>query len=330
MFSRRARLCGSLVAMGFPPPRTRVLNRGASLATRSLLDIIKVPEGTQSMRGETLQQQVGDGVSADGGLAMIETTKMLSETSKKAGEKASASSSSAPRPSATFGPRAETRVKLSPLRRTIASRLKQSQNAAASLTTFNEIDMSSIVELRSSDALLASANLGYLSVFARACALALTELPIANASIDGDDVVYHNYVDLGVTVATPSGVVTPVVRNAERMSLVEIEREIQRLGQMARNGSLALEDLSGGTFTISSGTVANSLFGQPMINLPQSAVLAMHSIKQKPVVADGQIVMRPVMVVALTYDHRLLDGREGTTFLVKVKQYIEDPMKMLL
>ncbi|KAG1729188.1 uncharacterized protein EDB91DRAFT_1239252 [Suillus paluster] len=232
------------------------------------------------------------------------------------------------------GSRGETRVKMNRMRLRIAERLKESQNAAASLTTFNEIDMSSLMEMRKKykDEVLKEhdVKLGFMSAFARACTLALKEIPAANASIEGDEIVYHDYVDLSVAVATPKGLVTPVVRNVEGMGFVEIEKEIAALGNKARDGKLTLEDMAGGTFTISNGGVFGSLYGTPIINLPQSAVLGMHAIKDRPVVINGQIVIRPIMVVALTYDHRLLDGREAVTFLVKVRDFIEDPRKMLL
>jgi len=232
------------------------------------------------------------------------------------------------------GSRNETRVKMNRMRLRIAERLKESQNAAASLTTFNEIDMSSLVSMRAKykDEVLKThdVKLGFMSAFACACSLALKEIPAANASIEGEEIVYHDYVDLSVAVATPKGLVTPVVRNAEGMGFVEIEKEIANLGKKARDGKLSLEDMAGGTFTISNGGVFGSLYGTPIINLPQAAVFGMHAIKDKPVVVNGEIVIRPIMVVALTYDHRLLDGREAVTFLVKVKEYIEDPRKMLL
>jgi len=219
----------------------------------------------------------------------------------------------------------------------ISERLKQSQNAAASLTTFNEIDMSSLMELRSKykDKILKEHNvkLGFMSAFARACCLALKEIPAANASIEGpgagEQIVYRDYVDLSVAVATPKGLVTPVVRNAEKMNFVQIEEAIAELGKKARDGKLSIEDMAGGTFTISNGGVFGSLYGTPIINLPQAAVLGMHTIKDRAVVVNGQIVIRPIMVVALTYDHRLLDGREAVTFLVKVKDYLENPGSML-
>ncbi|KAF9450614.1 dihydrolipoyllysine-residue succinyltransferase 1 [Macrolepiota fuliginosa MF-IS2] len=240
-------------------------------------------------------------------------------------------------PKPVAGSRGETRVKMNRMRLRIAERLKESQNAAASLTTFNEIDMSSLMEMRKKykDAVLKEhdVKLGFMSAFAKACSLALREIPAANAYIEGDEIVYHDFVDLSVAVATPKGLVTPVVRNSEGMNFVDIEKEISRLGKRARDGKLTLEDMAGGTFTISNGGVFGSLYGTPIINLPQSAVLvrqSMHAVKDKPVVVDGQIVIRPIMVVALTYDHRILDGREAVTFLVKVKEYIEDPRKMLL
>ncbi|KAF8524306.1 dihydrolipoamide succinyltransferase [Hysterangium stoloniferum] len=244
-----------------------------------------------------------------------------------------------PSPS-TPGNRSETRVKMNRMRLRIAERLKESQNNAASLTTFNEIDMSALMSMRKKykDEILKTheVKLGFMSAFAKACTLALKEIPAANASIEdaadgkGQEIVYRDYVDLSVAVATPKGLVTPVVRNAESLSMIGVEREIAAFGKKARDGKLTLEDMAGGTFTISNGGVFGSLYGTPIINLPQAAVLGMHAIKDKAVVVDGQIVIRPIMVVALTYDHRLLDGREAVTFLVRVKEYIEDPNKMLL
>ncbi|GAA5904471.1 dihydrolipoyl transsuccinylase [Sporobolomyces salmoneus] len=241
------------------------------------------------------------------------------------------SGSSAPKPQQ--GARTETRVKMSRMRARIAERLKEAQNTAASLTTFNEIDMSSLMSFRSKykDQVLKDYNvkLGFMSAFAKASSIALKEIPGANASIEGEgnsaEIVYRDYVDLSVAVATPKGLVTPVLRNAEGMNFVEIEEAIAGLGKKARDNKLTLEDMSGGTFTISNGGVFGSLYGTPIINTPQAAVLGMHAIKDKPVVVDGKIVIRPIMVVALTYDHRLLDGREAVTFLVRVKQLIEDP-----
>ncbi|KAJ9210058.1 hypothetical protein DTO166G4_8319 [Paecilomyces variotii] len=236
------------------------------------------------------------------------------------------------------GSREERRVKMNRMRLRIAERLKQSQNTAASLTTFNEVDMSSLMEFRKlyKDDVLkkTGVKLGFMSAFSRASVLAMREIPAVNASIEGpnggDTIVYRDYVDISVAVATEKGLVTPVVRNAETMDLVGIEQAIANLGKKARDNKLTIEDMAGGTFTISNGGVFGSLMGTPIINLPQTAVLGLHAIKEKPVAINGKVEIRPMMYLALTYDHRLLDGREAVTFLVKIKEYIEDPRRMLL
>ncbi|MCJ1378013.1 2-oxoglutarate dehydrogenase complex E2 component [Xylographa soralifera] len=237
-----------------------------------------------------------------------------------------------------FGNREERRVKMNRMRLRIAERLKQSQNTAASLTTFNEVDMSSLMEFRKlyKDEILkkTGVKLGFMSAFSRACILAMNDIPAVNASIEGpgggDTIVYRDYVDISVAVATEKGLVTPVVRNIESLDLVGIENAIAELGKKARDGKLTIEDMAGGTFTISNGGVFGSLMGTPIINLPQTAVLGLHAIKDKPVAVNGKVEIRPMMYLALTYDHRLLDGREAVMFLVKVKEYIEDPRRMLL
>ncbi|KAF2993235.1 hypothetical protein G7054_g1365 [Neopestalotiopsis clavispora] len=237
-----------------------------------------------------------------------------------------------------MGSREERRVKMNRMRLRIAERLKQSQNTAASLTTFNEVDMSSLMEFRKlyKDDVLkkTGVKLGFMSAFARASVLAMRDIPVVNASIEGenggDTIVYRDYVDLSVAVATEKGLVTPIVRNVEGMDLVSIEKSIADLGKKARDGKLTIEDMAGGTFTISNGGVFGSLMGTPIINLPQSAVLGLHAIKDKPVAVNGKIEIRPMMYLALTYDHRLLDGREAVQFLVKIKEFIEDPRRMLL
>ncbi|GJN89089.1 hypothetical protein Rhopal_002063-T1 [Rhodotorula paludigena] len=234
--------------------------------------------------------------------------------------------------------RTENRVKMSRMRARIAERLKEAQNTAASLTTFNEIDMSALMSFRSKykDQVLKDhgVKLGFMSAFVKASTVALKELPAVNASIEGTgnsaEIVYRDYADVSVAVSTPKGLVTPVLRNAESYNFVEIEREIAALGKKARDGKLTLEDMNGGTFTISNGGVFGSLYGTPILNTPQCAVLGMHSIQERPVVRDGQIVIRPVMVVALTYDHRVIDGREAVTFLVRVKELIENPAAFAL
>ncbi|KAB5526395.1 hypothetical protein GE09DRAFT_1151316 [Coniochaeta sp. 2T2.1] len=237
-----------------------------------------------------------------------------------------------------LGNREERRVKMNRMRLRIAERLKQSQNTAASLTTFNEVDMSALMAFRSKykDEILkkTGVKLGFMSAFSRASVLAMRDLPAVNASIEGpnggDTIVYRDYVDISVAVATEKGLVTPVVRNAESLDMVGIEKSIAEMGKKARDNKLTIEDMAGGTFTISNGGVFGSLMGTPIINLPQTAVLGLHAIKERAVVVNGKVEARPMMYLALTYDHRLLDGREAVQFLIKVKEYIEDPSKMLL
>jgi 2-oxoglutarate dehydrogenase E2 component (dihydrolipoamide succinyltransferase) len=232
------------------------------------------------------------------------------------------------------GTRSEQRVKMNRMRLRIAQRLKEAQNTNAMLTTFNEIDMSNITEMRKNhgEAFLKrhGVKLGFMSAFVRASAYALQDQPVVNAVIDGTDVVYRDYVDISVAVATPKGLVVPVLRNVESMNYADIEKGMAELGEKAKSGNLAVEDMDGGTFTISNGGVFGSLFGTPIINPPQSAILGMHGIFERPVARNGQVVIRPMMYVALTYDHRLIDGREGVLFLRKIKAAVEDPRNMLL
>ncbi|KAJ2161076.1 hypothetical protein GGF46_001747 [Coemansia sp. RSA 552] len=230
--------------------------------------------------------------------------------------------------------RSERRVKMNRMRLRISERLKQSQNTAASLTTFNEIDMTNLMQLRKKykdDVLkVHGVKLGYMGAFVKASSHALQAVPEVNASIDGDHMVYYDYCDVSVAVATPKGLVTPVLRNTERMGIVDVEQEIANLGKKARDNKITVEDMAGGTFTISNGGVFGSLYGTPIINMPQAAILGMHAIKERPVVVDGKIEIRPMMYVALSYDHRIVDGREAVTFLVKIKEAIEDPQRLLL
>ncbi|MDE1969830.1 MAG: 2-oxoglutarate dehydrogenase complex dihydrolipoyllysine-residue succinyltransferase [Alphaproteobacteria bacterium] len=231
-----------------------------------------------------------------------------------------------------IGPR-EERVHMTRLRRRIAERLKEAQNTAAMLTTFNEADMSAVMALREryreSFEKKHGVRLGFMSFFVKACIVALKEIPAANGEIDGDDIVYKNHYDIGVAVGTEQGLVVPVVRDADRLDFADIEKQVGDLGRRARDGKLKLEELSGGTFTITNGGVYGSLMSTPILNPPQSAILGMHKIQQRPVVVGGQIVARPMMYLALSYDHRLVDGREAVTFLVRVKECIEDPERLL-
>jgi len=220
------------------------------------------------------------------------------------------------------------------LRQTIATRLKEAQNTAALLTTFNDVDMSAVIDARNRYKDLFEKKhgirLGFMSFFVKASALAARDVPSVNARIEGDEIVYNNYLDVSVAVSAPKGLVVPVVRSADRMSFAEIEKTIADFGKKAKDGTLGIEDMKGGTFTISNGGVFGSLLSTPIINPPQSAVLGLHRIEERPVVRDGQVVVRPMMYLALSYDHRLVDGREAVTFLVRIKEAIEDPTRLLI
>ncbi|MET0587512.1 MAG: 2-oxoglutarate dehydrogenase complex dihydrolipoyllysine-residue succinyltransferase [Novosphingobium sp.] len=248
---------------------------------------------------------------------------------------APATSAPAPAPSAQpTGERREERVKMTRLRQTIARRLKEAQETAALLTTFNDVDMTEVIAARDRYRDLFEkkhgTRLGFMGFFAKAACLALKDIPAVNAKIEGDEIVYHDYVDISVAVSAPNGLVTPVVRDADKLSFAGIEKAIAEYGKRARDNALKLEDLKGGTFTISNGGVFGSLMSTPIINPPQSAVLGLHRIEDRPVVRDGQIVIRPMMYIALSYDHRLIDGREAVTALKIIKEAIEDPTRILI
>ena len=238
------------------------------------------------------------------------------------------------RPESPAGERREERVKMTRLRQTIARRLKEAQNTAAMLTTFNDVDMTAVIDARSRYKDLFEKKhgirLGFMGFFVKACALAAKDVPSVNASIEGDEIVYHDYLDVSVAVSAPKGLVVPVVRNADRMSFAEVEKTVADFGKRAKDGTLAVEEMQAGTFTISNGGVFGSLVSTPIINPPQAAVLGMHRIEERPVVKDGAIVARPMMYLALSYDHRLIDGREAVTYLVRVKEAIEDPTRLLI
>ena len=240
----------------------------------------------------------------------------------------------APAAVAPSGPRAEQRVPMTRLRARIAERLVQAQHTAALLTTFNEVDLTAVTELRArhKDRFEKEhgVKLGFMSFFVKASIEALRKFPVMNAAVEGNDVIYHELYDIGVAVSTDRGLVVPVLRNAENLGFAQIEKQIVEYGTRARAGSLALEDLQGGTFTITNGGVFGSLLSTPIVNAPQSAILGMHKIQERPVVVNGQIVVRPMMYLAVSYDHRIIDGREAVQFLVTIKDCIEDPGRMLL
>jgi 2-oxoglutarate dehydrogenase E2 component (dihydrolipoamide succinyltransferase) len=230
--------------------------------------------------------------------------------------------------------RNERTEKMSNLRKTISRRLVEAKNTTAMLTTFNEVDMSSIIDIRNrykeKFKEIHGVGLGFMSFFAKACAVALAEWPSVNAYIDGDQLIYHDYADISIAVSTPRGLTVPVMRNVESMSMADVERKVAELAGKARDSKLTTEDLTGGTFTITNGGVFGSLMSTPIINIPQSAILGMHKIQERPVVINGQVVVRPMMYLALSYDHRVIDGRESVSFLVRVKELLENPEQLLM
>ena len=272
-------------------------------------------------------------ISASGKDGRLTKGDVLAHLEARTGPPAEPAAPAPPTSAVPTGAR-EERVRMTRLRKRIAERLKEAQNTAALLTTFNEVDMSAAMALRTKyrEAFEKKhgVRLGFMSLFVKASIAALKELPAVNASIDGEDIVYKNYYDIGVAVGTPQGLVVPVLRDADTKSHAEIEAMIREFGQKARDGRLSIEDLSGGTFTISNGGVYGSLLSTPILNPPQSAILGMHKIEDRPVVAGGAIEARPMMYLALSYDHRIIDGREAVTFLVRLKENIEAPERQLL
>ena len=305
-------------------------------------DVENAPSATKAMAEAGLSPEQVQGTGRDGRI-------MKEDVARAAAAPAATPAASATAPAVSIAPapapapRAavpatdaarEERVKMTRLRATIARRLKEAQNTAAILTTYNEVDMSGVMDLRNSfkDQFEKKhgVKLGFMSFFVKACVQALREVPEVNAEIDGGDVVYKNYVHMGVAVGTPAGLVVPVVRDADQMSFAEIEKRIAELGLRARDGKLSMAELQGGSFTISNGGVYGSLMSSPILNPPQSGILGMHKIQDRPVVVAGQIVIRPMMYLALSYDHRIVDGKGAVTVLVRVKEALEDPRRLLM
>ncbi len=296
-------------------------------------DVEDAPAAKKAMAEAGLTSAQVTGTGRDG--------RIMKEDVTKAAAAPATAAASTPAPAAI--PRApipaddaarEERVKMTRLRATIAKRLKDAQNTAAMLTTYNEVDMSGVMELRNTYKDIFEkkhgVKLGFMSFFVKACIHALQEIPEVNAEIDGQDVVYKNYVHMGVAVGTPNGLVVPVLRDADQMSFAGIEKKIAELGARARDNKLTMADMQGGSFTISNGGVYGSLMSSPILNPPQSGILGMHKIQDRPVVVAGQIVIRPMMYLALSYDHRIVDGKGAVTFLVRVKEALEDPRRLLM
>ena len=304
----------------------------AAPAASGKKDVEDAPSAKKLMAEKGLSADQVQGTGRDGRI-------MKEDVQKAAAAPAPAAAAPAPAPA----PRApvsaddasrEERVRMTRLRQTIARRLKDAQNTAAMLTTYNEVDMSAVMDLRNEYKVMFEkkhgVKLGFMSFFTKACCHALKEVPEVNAEIDGTDVVYKNYVHMGVAVGTPTGLVVPVVRDADQMSFADIEKTINTLGIKARDGKLSMAEMQGGSFTISNGGVYGSLMSSPILNPPQSGILGMHKIQDRPMVVNGQIVIRPMMYLALSYDHRVVDGKGAVTFLVRVKEALEDPRRLLM
>ncbi len=292
-------------------------------------DIEDAPSAKKAMAEAHLSRDQVTGTGRDGRIMKDDIAKAIAST------QTTAEVAQAPRaPVSANDASREERVKMTRLRQTIARRLKDSQNTAAMLTTYNEVDMSAVMDLRAEykDLFVKKhgVKLGFMSFFTKACCHALKEVPEVNAELDGTDIVYKNYVHMGVAAGTPTGLVVPVIRDADQMSFAEIEKAISEKGRRARDSKLSMAEMQGGTFTISNGGVYGSLMSSPILNPPQSGILGMHKIQDRPVVVNGEIVIRPMMYLALSYDHRIVDGKGAVTFLVRVKEALEDPRRLLL
>ena len=304
---------------------------------------IASPAAAKLLRESDLEASDIDGTGKDGRVTKADVQKALEskdkepsevkeekETSKKEAEK---KDQEAKAPSRDFS-REERKEKMSRMRRTIARRLVSAKNSTAMLTTFNEVDLSEIIALRKKyqEKFVEKYDikLGFMSLFAKACTNALLEMPAVNAFIDGESLIYHDYVDISVAISTPNGLVVPPIRNVESLELHEFEKKLKELAEKARNGDLSLDEMTGGTFTITNGGIFGSMMSTPILNEPQSAILGMHTIKERPVVVDGEVVVRPMMYLALSYDHRVIDGSTSVTFLVRVKEQLEDPMTLFM
>ena len=306
-------------------------------------DIEHAPSAKKAMAEVGLAPDQVQGSGRDGRIMKEDVARAVASSAAPAASSTPQPAPAAPEPAPAAAPRApvteedaarEERVRMTRLRQTIARRLKDAQNTAAMLTTYNEVDMTAVMEIRNTykDQFLKKhgVKMGFMSFFAKACCHALAEVPEVNAEIDGTDIIYKRYVNMGIAVGTPTGLVVPVVRDADRKSFHAIEKEIAELGVKARDGKLAMADLQGGSFTISNGGVYGSLMSSPILNPPQSGILGMHKIQERPMVEKGQIVIRPMMYLALSYDHRIVDGKGAVTFLVRVKEALEDPRRLLM
>ncbi|AKI03076.1 2-oxoglutarate dehydrogenase E2 component [Hoeflea sp. IMCC20628] len=315
-----------------PAPKAEApAEKAPAPAAKSDTDMPAAPSAQKLMTEKNIASSDVSGSGKRGQVLKGDVLDAIGKSSAAA--PATAPQASRPASSATDESR-EERVKMTRLRQTIARRLKEAQNTAAMLTTYNEVDMSAVMEMRKKYKELFEkkhgVKLGFMGFFTKAVTHALKEIPAVNAEIDGNELIYKNYCHVGVAVGTDKGLVVPVVRDADQMSIAEVEKEIGRLGRAARDGELSMADMQGGTFTISNGGVYGSLMSSPILNSPQSGILGMHKIQERPMAVGGQVVIRPMMYLALSYDHRIVDGKDAVTFLVRVKDSLEDPERLVL
>ncbi|HHE3653575.1 TPA: 2-oxoglutarate dehydrogenase complex dihydrolipoyllysine-residue succinyltransferase [Pasteurella multocida] len=312
------------VATQEPTPADR---HHANLSTESVGSDSVSPGVRRLIAEHDLNAEDIKGSGVGGRITREDVEKVIAQNANKVSNKPA-------EPAFVVGNREEKRVPMTRLRKRIAERLLEAKNSTAMLTTFNEVDMAPIMKLRKTYGekfeKQHGTRLGFMSFYIKAVVEALKRYPEVNASIDGDDIIYHNYFDISIAVSTPRGLVTPVLRNCDKLSMADIEKEIKALADKGRDGKLTVEDLTGGNFTITNGGVFGSLMSTPIINPPQSAILGMHAIKDRPVAVNGEVVIRPMMYLALSYDHRLIDGRESVGFLVTIKELLEDPTRLLL
>tara|TARA_R100001244_G_scaffold6593_3_gene7812 strand:- start:25551 stop:26795 length:1245 start_codon:yes stop_codon:yes gene_type:complete len=330
----------STAAKSAPAPATEKADAGtAAKADEPDASITLSPSVRRLVLEHGVDPSQISGTGKDGRLTKADVEQYVKSGAKQPPLAEKGTASGAPASSESAAPAApgnrnEERVRMTRLRQTVARRLKEAQDTAALLTTFNDVDMSAVIETRGKYKDLFAkkhgVKLGFMGFFVKAACMALKDVPSVNAQIDGEEIVYHDYADISVAVSAPNGLVVPVIRNAEAMSFADVENTIGDFGKRAKDGSLTMADMQGGTFTISNGGVFGSLMSTPIINPPQSAVLGLHRIEDRAVVVDGEVVVRPMMYLALSYDHRLIDGREAVTFLVRIKEAIEDPARLLI
>lgn len=317
-----------------PAPQAEVPKQEAP-ATPQTADKLANPAAEKMMREQNLNPAQVEGSGRDGRITKTDVVNHLNTPKTETpAPKVETKTVTPPAVTPAQGERNQRREKMTTLRRKIAQRLVSVKNETAMLTTFNEVDMQAVMDLRAKykDKFKEThgVGLGFMSFFTKACAMALKEFPAVNAQLDGNEIVYHDYVDMGIAVSTEKGLVVPVIRNTENMTMAQIEKAVLNYGLKARDGKISIDDMAGGTFTITNGGIFGSMLSTPIINPPQVAILGMHNIVQRPVAINGEVKIRPIMYVALSYDHRIIDGKEAVSFLVRVKERIEDPSRLLL